>query len=379
MADRYTATVLLNKRWEFDPDELARLLSERFPEIGQLSGRMDTTDPTRVKLSVDGADVEIRHRDTQATDAPSPDGADLMGLKPSRDADPSGPLTSHIACLELRCGGYGDGLDWMKAYATIVTLVAGALARLGPTAGVLFPASGIVVGPDEAYRAGRTALRGVSPIETWIAFYPFQPENRTEGPANGAFTRGLAPFIGREIEMAPSDIDARTALTRLQGAVWQALDAEHEFLDGSVLGDPLSPGRARVRLADAWLRPQVPAIVLVGVDSFVEPETLTLRPKAASAKQLLPNFPEIPRIDAVFERMDLSFSGLSRLLGWAKTRALPVVRPLAGKALRLAGAVWAQAVIFARKAYPIIVSKVRLLHDMAMALIRNRGPKRVGD
>ncbi|MEO0620978.1 MAG: hypothetical protein AAF183_02010 [Pseudomonadota bacterium] len=380
MADRYTAIVLLERRWEFDPVELADVLSERFPELGSLSGRGDPKDPTRVSLAIDGAEIRIAHRRGSPAGLPASDGADAFGYRPQRSSEPGPLLSGHVTHLEVTCGDYGAGLEWMKAYATVITLVAGALARLGPARGVLFPSAGTVLTPQEAYQAGRTALRGVSPIEAWVALYPYTPENRTEEPVAGAFTRGLTAFIGREIELAPSPIDGRTALSRLHGAAWQALDGETAFEDGSWMGDPFSAGRAKVRRSDGWLRPDVPAIVLVGTDSVVEPMSLELLPPAKGSYSVPIDVPVLPRIDALFEGMDFSFKGT---IGWVRARVMPVLGPFLRSLPGLLASLPRHVSTAAKALRPATDQARRIMGDLyqmlSAQLARTGRPKRVGD
>lgn len=364
MSDRYTATVLLEKRWEFDPAELAEVLAERFPDLGTLEGRADPDAPRATVLSVDGAEVRILLRDGPAPDAPDPDGRDRDGFSPQRLRPPGALLENHIARLELSCGGYGGGLAWAKAYASVVTLVAGALARLGPATGVLLPSPGTVLSPDEAYRAGRTALSGVSPIEAWVALYPYTPENRTKEILSGGFTRGLAAFIGREIELAPAPIDPRTALSRLHGAVWQALDgeaAEERFQDGGWFGEALSPARAQVRCVSSWLRPGVPAIVLIGSGSLVEPDTLSLRPPAHGKARSERRQREIPSIEEIFDRIELG--RIFRL-------------PSLGSLAALGGAVWR---LFRGALTAGLAALRRMAQERGRGLRRKRGQTSAGE
>lgn len=325
MSDSYAATVLLRSDWSFDPAEFAEVLGERFPDIGQLSGRPDPDDAEAAILTVDGAELRIAPQPGAPAGLPGRDGRDPDGHLPQRATDPAPILSDTAHRFELTCGGYGADTDWTKAYATVVTLVAGALARLGPSPGVFLPASGAVLTPDEAYRAGRLAMGGVSPIEAWVLLYPYAPANRTGAPLSGAFTRGLAPFLGHELELAPSAVDSRTALTRLHGAVWQALDGGFAFADGALLGEPLSPGRMQVRRSDGWLRPGTAAYVLIGAESPVDGETLELRPPPPDMLPAPGRLPAIPDIGAVFERIDLSGEGVGR---WLRSRAAPALSPM---------------------------------------------------
>ncbi len=272
----YAAEVLLERPWHFDMADFAAKLAERFEELGEVRA-CEIARPGAAPVSgieIEGAEVPILLQEARAEIAP-PD----PGLTPVRAWDPEPAAATHKAHLSVNCRVPGQGLVWAKACATVTTLVAGALAKLGPSMAVHYPASGAILAPEEAYLAARTALRGVSPIEAWVSFYAFAPDpplGRDPEP-HGALTRGLLPFIGREIALAPRPVAPRQAVDGAHGAAWAALDGEEPIAEGMTLPEPLGLHGVAVRAAEEWGRPGVPVFVLVADDSPVDPRTLALR------------------------------------------------------------------------------------------------------
>ncbi len=338
VAQGYTAEVLLERPWRFDMGELAEALGTRFDALGSVAAVPAEGPDLPDALDIDGARLPIEIHDQKAEIAdPAP------GLLPVRSWDPDPAIGRHRAHIRVSCGGAGGGLVWMKAYATVVTLVAGALAKLGPGLAVRFPASDVYLAPDDAYLAGRTALRGVSPIEAWVSLYVIaavapQPEAPEEGmpalpapEAHGALTLGLRPFLGREIALAPVQVAPHQAAERARGAAWNALDGETPLADGQEIVDPHSGYRTRVRAAREWVRPGLPVFVLVGADSTVDAETLALR-------QAVPN----PLADAVkdlpsTETLKAVAAELPKHLTREGKAAMATALPVIGKGARAVG------------------------------------------
>lgn len=260
----FIAVVLLERPWTAEPEAVAEWMQEPFGAVVPIAAAADpgTGEP---RLVVDGAPVPLL-----SLSQPRPADPPPKGFRPARGWDPEPALTLHRAHVTVSCEGPGTGPDWMRAYATVVTLVAGAIARMGPAMAVVFPHSGAVLGPREAFAAARTAVRGVSPVEAWITIAPVRPLNPGLENHAGAVTTGLLPLAGYEIELAPRPATPRAAVDRVAGAVWRVLDGNG---DPAATDDPVPPAARRV---PGWLRPGVPATVLVDAASPVDPETLTL-------------------------------------------------------------------------------------------------------
>ncbi len=279
---RFTAVILLERSWSFDFAELAEILAERFDVLGEIRAEVPEGSGPPI-LTIDGAPLPIEIEHSRWEGELEPDG---LGTWRSWDLGPA--LADHRAHILVSCATPGSGFTWAKAVATVVTLIAGALARLGPALAVVYPSAGTVLPVDDAYRAGRMATAGVSPIEAWVGFMPVRPENGPEG-CHGALSRGLRIFIGREVEVAPAPMEPRRAIDRAHGAAWQALDGDDPLAEGATIGGPLASVGLRIRAAPDWLRPGVPAFVLLSPDAVVDPETLTLLPpRTDPAEHLAP-------------------------------------------------------------------------------------------
>jgi hypothetical protein len=307
MAIGYSAEVLLKSAWTPPIGTIADAMSARFGEVLPIRAGRCCACASSLALEVDGADVVI-----ETIAEPRPHLPDPYGLEPLRQAGTAAASDEHAARLSLDCSGPGTGAVWAKAYATVVTLVAGALACLGPGSAVFYPASGATLRPLDALRAGRMALQGVSPIEAWVSFYPFAPTNPTGQGTHGALTRGLAPLIGREIEIAPTPAGPLPAVERARGAAWRALDGGVALADGLTLEQPESGRLLHVRAVAEWARRGVPAFVLVAPESPVDPETLALRPPRPPGPGA--GLPDPRRIEELLPRVD----GLAARLGPAR-------------------------------------------------------------
>lgn len=321
MNARYSAELLLDKAWDFDPAELAEVIAERFPQMGPVElahkdlqqGRGDAV------LDVDGASVELVVSDTRLEA-----GVATPALRPVRDWDPEPALTLHRAHVQISCGGPGDGTIWSKAYASVVTIVAGAMAMLGPGAAVRYPLSGATLTTEAAYEAGRTALRGVSPLDAWVTIYAFTPDNPVAQGSYGAFSKGLAPFIGRELALAPAPITPAKAVERIKGAAWAALDGDEPLRDGVEFRDPTGAHSLTVKAAREWVRPGVPVLVLMDADTIVDPETLSIRQPSVPLSGLAPQMPSKESVRAAVTALPQQAKARSR-------EALEAAAPLIGK------------------------------------------------
>ncbi|MGF1447570.1 MAG: hypothetical protein ACFBRM_15410 [Pikeienuella sp.] len=344
MTTGYSAEILLEEPWQFDMAELATALGNRFEALGEVSETTDTDGAPA--LRIDGALVPVQISADRVAIPPTD-----PGLVPISSWDPTPAIDEHKAHIRVSCDGPGKGVVWAKAYATVVTLVAGALAKLGPANAVHFPASGVVLRPTDALQAGRTGLRGVSPIEAWTAIYLIAPAAREtdpqeNGPAelHGALTRGLASFIGREVALAPVPLPPDQALARAKGAAWAALDGEKPLVDGETMTDPHSGYATRVRSAAEWLRPGIPVFVLVGQDSPVDPKTLTV-PNSAPRR-----IAELARGLPSKERLTSQLEALPAAIRRDGSRVLATALPLIGSGLKHAGAELKRAPDHARAA-----------------------------
>jgi hypothetical protein len=146
------------------------------------------------------------------------------------------------------------GLD----HARDVTMACAALSAIVPTIGVYWGAAEMVF-PAALFReaAGELA-NGRVPVEMWIHL------GMMRGDTPGMFacaTTGLAPLIGREVELLPCVLQPAQIAERLYGLARYLIDKGQILKDGETVG--LSPTeKFRVSLADQGQRPGVPVIRL---------------------------------------------------------------------------------------------------------------------
>jgi len=269
MPSRFDILVLTDRAVLPDMAELSEALTERYPALGPV--RADPEGAPR-SLDVDGARLQIAAVELRAPIMSRPG-----GLKPARRWDPGPALKAHRAHLKVSCVGPGTGRYWMRALATVATASATIIARMTEARALFVPSAGTFLAPKDAVIATETALRGVSPIEAWVALAAVTPANIADDRLKGAATDGLRAFTGHELELAPAEATARDALDRLYGLTWMALDGDEPLRPGP-LHQPGGEAGAPAMLcrADAWLRPGVPALVLVPPGSPVDPESLAL-------------------------------------------------------------------------------------------------------
>ncbi|GMG84370.1 hypothetical protein LNKW23_35850 [Paralimibaculum aggregatum] len=320
MESGYSAEVLLDKPWRLDLDRVAGLLADQYPGIGTLgvSRIAGPEGQPAAALEIEGARVPFEVHRTKLAPAPLD-----PGLRAASSWDPEPALALHRTHLRISCTGLGSGPLWAKAYATVVTLVAGTLAGIGPVAAVRYGGSGVLLSPDGARQAARTAFTGVSPLEAWVAIHVFAPENPGLPECHGAMTRGLAPFIGREIVLAPLPVTPRQAFDKLHGAAWAALDGDAPLADGQELSDPLATEVTRVRAVREWLRPGVPVYVLVGPGSVVDAQSLSVR--RAAPDRLMQVLPKLASTDGLKAAAAELPRHLRRQAGAAMSSALPML------------------------------------------------------
>lgn len=296
MAYGFEVQILLEDAIRPDLRDLAADLAERFPMLGI------PVAATATRLVIDGAPVEIHLEPGRCPYDPA-----RQTLRPLRNWDPAEALIAHRAHISVRCAGNEGGLHWMRAYATVATIAAGALLWHTQGLALYFPSSGAFLPMVGARAAVNTAIRGVSPLEAWVSFYAIAPANLEGDGYRGAATGGLLPFLGQEIELAPLPMDAQAAIDRLRGVVWMALDGDEPLTPGTELTGPLGERGMAVRQAAEWLRPGVPALVLVGLDSAIDADTLDL--KAAAGRPALSLPKGLPNLRGLLPRRIFSRRG----------------------------------------------------------------------
>lgn len=159
---------------------------------------------------------------------------------------------AHVEICDLGLIGQGRVLPADAAFnrAVAVTAAAAAVVRLAlPLALLWLPARGAL--PPAAFRDQLArVLAGHAPLELWMRWFFLRGG---EGERPGIVTRGLAPFIGREIEVRPSARPESEALALAFAMASFLIDHQVQVSDGQLVTP--APGlTARVRLGESRVR-----------------------------------------------------------------------------------------------------------------------------
>jgi hypothetical protein len=134
--------------------------------------------------------------------------------------------------------------------AVAVTAVSAAIVRMALPLGILWhPARSAL--PPKLFRdqLGRV-LAGQAPLELWMRWFFLRG---ADGQRPGIITRGLAPFIGREVEVRPSTRPEAEAMALAFAAASHLIDRGGYIADGQIFSP--TPGlSARVRVGESKAR-----------------------------------------------------------------------------------------------------------------------------
>ncbi|MEM6945094.1 MAG: hypothetical protein AAF565_15225 [Pseudomonadota bacterium] len=206
------------------------------------------------------------------------------GLKPIRVNEPHEALRRQRFHIVIAPVG-GDAGERVAALyqATAVQTAAALLAKGAGAEGVFWNPSEGFQTTEDALDAARRARAGDVPIDKWVQLFPthFSDLPGGLGPEYpGMLTLGLRPFIGRELEMAPSKRKHIWLAKTLLGLATLSVAQGRVFDDGHTAENEEDGTHFRIRAADkGWLRRAdgLPALVIVPEDSIVDPDTLMVR------------------------------------------------------------------------------------------------------
>jgi hypothetical protein len=152
----------------------------------------------------------------------------------------------------------GLGQKTSLEQARDVALACAAISSIVPTIGVYWSAAEMVFPASVFREAAGELMKGRVPIEAWmhLGFMRASTPN-----ALACITTGLAPFIGREIELLPTMLEPAQIAERLYGLARYLIDKGQILKHGETVG--LSPTeKFRVELAPQGQRPGIPVIQL---------------------------------------------------------------------------------------------------------------------
>ena len=272
MSRYFSASILLERPWPLDMDRIARAISDRFPEIGEIDAVFGQADADTGVLTIDHAQVVLRSTDDRVGED-----AYVPPLRILRAWDPWPAIRCHNAHLRISCGGRLSGLEGALAYAAATHLVAAAVAGIAGPRAVLWEPARALVEPGDFAIGAETILTGAAPLMSWLSYAPIVPEGHVPASATGMVTYGLKPFLGRELELAPRPGDPRAAYRCLGSVVRRLMEGRMDLCDGQRLIDEEAGVSLTVRERRYWLRRDESVFVLVAEDSVVDPRTLQPR------------------------------------------------------------------------------------------------------
>lgn len=272
MTIRIDAYVLLKRPWKPDFDAIASEFEWRYPQLGKARVRRGKGGDGQGTITVDGAAVEISH-----VGAPYP--AEQMH-PPIRtlghDVEEVARLTmGQSAYVVVTASCEAAGMEWCRAYAALVTLVADVVAAKADALAVMWPDSWACLSPAAFEEAAGAVLRGQVPVNLWVAFAQSNPPVLGGAEMTGIVTLGLRHFMGRELELAPMPSLAGEAIGCMREAVGRLTAGTWMPEDHGTLRLDCYPAPLAVRLCpEGFLRRGVPAAVLIAPEAAVDPQTL---------------------------------------------------------------------------------------------------------
>lgn len=232
------------------------LHTELMPPVRDRNGP-DWLDPGAAFLIVNGVQVTVSW---QGVDAPRPGWArDYANprLWPGAEAELAACRASVLVTEMGIPGETGPAAAFDRAAA--VTLVAEALWPLTAGIGLLWSPARTGLGPARLGDAFDTVRSGRAALTLWMGWREVPPASPHECP--GLVTRGLLPFVGREIEAPPSRVPAPEMLQHVIHLAAGLVDHQAALEDGQHLatagGTPL-----RVALVPEGRLSGAPAFVI---------------------------------------------------------------------------------------------------------------------
>lgn len=274
MLRQFAATVLLDKPWSLEMDQIETAVKTRFPQIGQVDAVPGQVQAERSGiLSIDGANVVL-----QEMDEAFPATSFAPGLKVLKTWDAGSVIRNHKAHLTVTCGGNAlDGVEGAKAYAAACHFVTAAAATVAPARAVFWNTGWALTQAEPFVLSSELMLNSRMPLGTWISFATIVPKGYAPEEATGMVTYGMRPFIGRELELAPRPGSPQAAYRCISSVARNILNNGLVLADGQRVVESQSGVAMTVCPRTYWLRRDMSAFVLVSDDSVVDRETLRPR------------------------------------------------------------------------------------------------------
>lgn len=275
MTRRIEAFILLRTGWRPEIAAFAKAIEDRFPEIGPVAGHAAAAESgTPDRLEVDGASVAL-----SVVNAPYPPEQLLAPVRLIDHVDPDALVATQLAYVMLSAEAPEGEAEIVEAYAALVTLVAATVTAEAPALAAFWSESWRLLAPPEMARAAERVMEGDPPRDVWISFAELRGQRAGGGANRGLMSFGLRAFCGREVEVAPAPMTLAEAEAMARTVVARMLDGP-AIADGESLEHEGRVAPATLRLADRYLRPRQPAVVVVVPDAVVAADTLEPKEQA---------------------------------------------------------------------------------------------------
>lgn len=257
---RILAFVALNSPAEPDGQELAARVKSRFADALNIPVSAQP-DQTGGALLIDMGGVLVT---VMSIDRPMPPDAYHRGLELNhRWEDAPAAMQAHKAHFIVATLSEVDGYNEALNGTICVSLVAAALAESSDSVGVMWSTgqalteAGLFVSEIEGLKTPEI------PALVWVSLDVYRGEPTSNGePTFTMYTTGLRPFVGRELEFAPTVASPNELATRMIGTSQYLIQNGLVLADGDTLGVS-EQERIRARYMDPGARPGIPAIRLI--------------------------------------------------------------------------------------------------------------------
>lgn len=153
-----------------------------------------------------------------------------------------------------------DFLD-ASAFARCTSVLSAILCRLTPALAVYWMAGDILSDVQSFMETEANTVKGDPPVDHWLQFmFAEKFQNKSDTPIRIGVTKGLHPFIGRELEFQSEKISKKEIMRVLQDMAYMCLRKGPCVSDGDVFSDGRHDFHAR--FVDQGYQEGIPAIQL---------------------------------------------------------------------------------------------------------------------
>ncbi|MEM7497676.1 MAG: hypothetical protein AAF371_06755 [Pseudomonadota bacterium] len=287
MPTRIEAYVLLNGAWSPDAMDFAAALSARFPGIGRVRGKQaEAGSGTPHTVSVDGATVQI-----SVVNAPYPTEQLMPPLRLMEDIDPEPAARAQVAYAMLSSEWpdiEGEEQAEAKAeialaFSALLTLVTAQVMRDAPSLLAFWTESWRLRTAEEMDAAADGVMQGKPPFDLWYSLAEIKGSRAGGDDMRGTMSFGLRPFCGREIEVAPAPVSAAATEALARGMAKRLIEGKR-VEDYEALPHPALEEPAVVRLADRFMRPRQPVVLIVPPGAGIDSESLQAKKSGGASR-----------------------------------------------------------------------------------------------